>query len=127
MRLLVDTHLILWGVEDPAKLSKTARSLIDDAAADVRFSAASIWEVAIKRAKGFADFQIDPAALRNGLLSNGWSELAVTGEHAAAVLSLPPLHKDPFDRLLVAQAQIERLTLLTSDKMVAKYLGVRKV
>ena len=124
--ILADTHLLIWAAGNSPKLSAKASAAILQAGARW-FSAASIWEISIKRAKGFGDFQVDPVALRNGLLSNAWGELAVTGAHGAAVLSLPPLHKDPFDRLLVAQAQIERLTLLTSDKMVAKYLGVRKV
>lgn len=128
MKLLADTHLLLWGAENPARVSKAARGLIDDPDSQAWFSAASIWEVAIKRARGRADFEVDPMLLRRGLLANDWRELPVTGEHATAVLALPPIHKDPFDRLLIAQAHVEGFTLLTSDKTVAKYPGVvRKV
>ncbi|MGH6950647.1 MAG: type II toxin-antitoxin system VapC family toxin [Vitreimonas sp.] len=128
MKLLADTHLLLWGAENSTRASKTARRLLDDPDSQVWFSAASIWEVAIKRARGRADFEVDPMLLRRGLLANDWRELPVTGEHAAGVLALPPIHKDPFDRLLIAQAQLEGLTLLTSDRAVAKYPGaIRKV
>ena len=87
------------------------------------FSAASIWEIAIKRGLGRADFRADPRLLRRGLLDNCYAELPVTSAHAAALDSLPPLHKDPFDRILIAQATIEGVTLLTSDPRVARYPG----
>ena len=92
------------------------------------FSAASLWEISIKRALGRADFNIDPRRLWRMLLINGDTELAVNSEHAIAVNDLPPLHKDPFDRILVAQARVEGIVLLTVDKAVARYgEGVRKV
>ena len=92
------------------------------------FSAASIWEVAIKNGLGRNDFQIDPGVLRRGLLDNGYLELPVSSAHAAAVVGLPPLHKDPFDRLLVAQSLVEGITLLTCDTQVADYPApVRKI
>ena len=121
MKLLLDTHLLLWVAGQPEHLSKAARSLIDDAENELLFSAASLWEVAIKSTLGRADFQIDPKLLRRGLLDNGYVELPITSAHAVAVTSLPPIHKDPFDRLIVAQALMEGITLVTSDQAVSKY------
>ncbi len=127
MRLLLDTHLLLCAAGFDAgagsPLPARAASLIDDETNDLYFSAASIWEVAVKSGLGRADFQADPLRLRHGLLANGYEELPITGEHAAAVAQLPPIHKDPFDRLLVAQAKAEGLTLLTADARVAEYGG----
>jgi PIN domain nuclease of toxin-antitoxin system len=111
-----------------AKTSRSARKVLDEPANVLWFSAASLWEVVIKRALGREDFRAEPRRLRRGLLDNGWRELAVTSEHAVAVESLPPIHKDPFDRILLAQAAAESFTLVTSDKIVARYPGaVRKV
>jgi PIN domain nuclease of toxin-antitoxin system len=87
------------------------------------FSAASIWEASIKQARGRPDFDVDTHLLRRALLANGWEELPVTSDHALATLGLPPLHKDPFDRLLLAQAIAEQVTLLTSDAALASYPG----
>ena len=86
-------------------------------------SVASLWEVAIKSGLGRTDFSVDPRLLRRGLLENGYVELDVTGAHATAVDLLPPIHNDPFDRILVAQAQIEGITLLTTDEIIASYPG----
>ncbi len=109
-------------------MSAEAAALIDDETNLLHFSAASIWEAAIKSALGRADFNVDPHLLRRGLLDNGYVEVAVTSEHAAAVVSLPTIHKDPFDRLLVAQAAVEGLTLLTVDAELARYPGpIRKL
>lgn len=128
MKLLLDTHLLLWAAGDPDRLSAAARALIGAPENEVWFSAASVWEVAIKSGLGRADFQVNPRLLRRGLLDNGYHELPVGSEHAVAIDSLPPLHKDPFDRLLVAQARVEGITLLTADAAVAQYPGpVRKV
>lgn len=123
MKLLLDTHLLLWAAGQPNRLSPTARKLIDAPANELFFSAASMWEVTIKRGLGRNDFQVDPRLLRRGLLDNGYSELPVLSEHVVAIDSLPPIHKDPFDRLLVAQATMEGIALLTSDSVVAQYLG----
>jgi PIN domain nuclease of toxin-antitoxin system len=90
---------------------------------ELLFSAACLWEVAIKHGLGRADFRVEPRRLRRGLIENGWRELAITSEHAIAAGELPPLHKDPFDRMMVAQAQVEGFTLLTSDDLVAQYPG----
>lgn len=128
MNLLVDTHLVLWAAFAPKRLSKRARQLLEAPNAKLWFSAASIWEIAIKRTLNRTDFDVEPRRLRRGLLDNGWLELAISGDHAAAVWELAAIHNDPFDRMLVAQAQIEGLTLVTSDEIVARYPGqVRKV
>jgi PIN domain nuclease of toxin-antitoxin system len=121
--LLLDTQLLLWAATGSRRLSPAARNFIDDHRHDLTFSAASIWEVAIKRGRRRADFRFDPGEIRRGLLDNDYDELAITSFHAAAVAGLPPLHKDPFDRLLVAQATVEGMTLLTADPTVAAYPG----
>ena len=90
---------------------------------DLVFSAVSLWEIAIKTGRGRDDFRIDAGLFRRRLFDNGYAELAMTGVHAVALMGLPRLHKDPFDRMLVAQAMIEGLILLTSDPAVAKYPG----
>ncbi len=120
--ILVDTYLLLWSAADSTRLSPVARNKILDAKDARWFSAVSIWEVAIKRAR-HKHFRVDASDLRRGLLANDWLELPVSGAHALAVLDLPPLHADPFDRMLLAQARVEGLTLLTSDKVVARYPG----
>lgn len=128
MKLLLDTHLLLWAAGLPDRLSSTALEMINDPANELLFSAASIWEVAIKRGLGRSDFQADPRLLRRGLLDNGYDELPVVSAHVVIIESLPPIHKDPFDRLLIAQAAVEGITLLTADSVVAKYPGpVRRV
>ena len=128
MKLLLDTHLLLWAAGEPDRLSANARTLIDAPENELFFSAASLWEIVIKRGLGRGDFQVDARLLRRGLLDNGYSELPIGSEHAVAVDSLPSIHKDPFDRMLVAQAMVEGITLLTTDSFVAQYPGpVRKV
>ena len=123
MKLLLDTHLLLWAAGVPDQLSKTASALINDARNELMFSAASLWEIAIKKGLGREDFTVDPRVLRRSLLENGYSELTITSEHAVAVSDLSIIHKDPFDRLLIAQATVEGITLLTNDEIVAKYPG----
>ncbi len=123
MILLVDTHLLLWAAGQPQKLSKKARRLLEDAGSQLWFSAASLWEVAIKHALGREDFHVEPQRLRRALIDNGWHELAISSEHALATLNLPPIHKDPFDRMLIAQAHVEGVILATSDEVVARYPG----
>jgi len=99
-----------------------------DPANTLLFSAASLWEIAIKRSLGRADFQVDARVLRRGLFDNGYEELPITSEHAVFIDSLPDLHKDPFDRILVAQATVEGITLLTADAVLAQYPGpIRKL
>ena len=123
MTLLLDTHLLLWAAGDPGRLSSEAQDLLGDPATELVFSTASIWEVVIKNALGRSDFRVEPRLLRDGLIQNGYSELVVRSEHALAVGRLPPFHKDPFDRILIAQAQVENVTLLTTDDKVACYPG----
>lgn len=123
MKVLLDTHLLLWAAGAPDRLSPMARSLLENEQTEPMFSAVSLWEITIKHSLGRPDFQVEPRVLRRGLLDNGYLELAMTSEHAVTVGSLPPLHRDPFDRILVAQATVEGITLLTSDAMVAAYPG----
>ncbi len=128
MKLLLDTHLLLWAAGEPSRLSAEVCALIEATENELLFSAASMWEIAIKRGLGREDFRVDVRLLRRGLLDNGYGELPVGSDHAVAIDGLPPIHKDPFDRLLVAQALVEGITLLTSDERVAQYPGpVRKV
>ncbi len=128
MKLLLDTHLLIWAAIGSDRLSAKARKLIEDPINELYFSAASLWEISIKNGLGRADFQVDARVLRRALLDNGYQELPITGAHTVAVESLPPIHKDPFDRILVTQATAEGITLLTSDVLVAKYPGpIRKV
>ena len=122
MKLLLDTHLLLWVALQPARLPPACRALLEDPEHELLFSAASLWEIAIKRGLGRQDFQVDPRLLRRGLLDNLYTELAITTD------TLPPIHKDPFDRILLAQAMVEGITLLTTDRQVAQYPGaVRQV
>ena len=128
MRLLLDTHLLLWAAGPSPRLSARARRLIDNSENELVVSTASLWEIAIKSGLKRANFPIDAALFRRNLLNNSYQELAVAGEHAVALASLPPLHKDPFDRMLVAQSIVEGITLLTSDPRVAQYPApVRRV
>lgn len=128
MNLLLDTHLLLWAASEPERIPEKARALLIEPANQLIFSAASLWEITIKNSLERPDFKVDSRRLWRMLLVNGYRELAVTSEHAVAVNELPPIHKDPFDRILVAQARVEGLLLLTADKMVAKYgEGVQEV
>jgi PIN domain nuclease of toxin-antitoxin system len=121
MRLLLDTHLLLWLAEGSVRLPAEVAELVEDARTMPMFSAVSLWEVAIKGALDRADFTVQPQVLYRALLDNGYEELPVTGAHAVAVGNLPALHRDPFDRLLIAQAMVEGVILLTSDAQVAAY------
>jgi len=123
VKLLIDTHLLLWAAEGIEYLPPGAQTLMSEPENELFFSVASLWEVAIKCGLGREDFKVDPRLLRRGLLDNGYSELPILSEHAVAIGDLPPIHKDPFDRLLVAQAIVEGITLLTADERVAEYHG----
>jgi len=128
VKLLLDTHLLLWAAGQPERLSAKAKKLLSDPANELLFSAASLWEIAIKNTLGRPDFRVDPRILRRGLLDNGYLELPVTGQHAVGIDGLAPLHKDPFDRQLLSQALVEGVTLLTRDEELARYAGpVRRV
>ena len=121
MRLILDTHLLLWSAGPSPRLPRQVQRLIDDTGIELLFSAASLWEIAIKSALRRPNFRVDAAVFRRNLLNNGYRELAITGEHAVAVASLPQLHRDPFDRMLVAQSIVEGIMLLTTDPLVAQY------
>ena len=123
MRLLLDTHLLIWAFASSDRLSRKARILMDDLENELWFSVISLWEIAVKRTLGRAGFDVDPRLMRRVLLEHGYLELALSGDHALGVETLPPLHKDPFDRILIAQANSEGMTLLTSDKLVSQYPG----
>jgi len=128
MKLLLDTHLLLWAAGEPSRLSKEARNLVNDPENELFFSAASLWEVSIKRGLGRKDFKADPRLLRRGLLDNGYGELPIHSDHVVVLDTLPAIHKDPFDRILVAQAIVEGIELLTTDSQLAQYSGpVRQV
>ena len=128
MKLLLDTHLLIWAAGFPERLPVEARELIEDKDNDLFFSTASLWEVAIKSALGREDFAVDARLLRRGLLDNGYGELPVASEHAVAIDGLPPIHKDPFDRLLIAQSMVEGIVLLTADSLIGQYPGpIRKI
>ncbi len=128
MNYLLDTHLLVWAANQPERLSHAAAELIADPGNALYFSAIGIWEVAIKQSLRRSSFTVDAPILRRGLLANGFSELPLTSDHALAVLHLPAIHQDPFDRILIAQAISEDITLLTTDSMVARYPGpIRKV
>jgi PIN domain nuclease of toxin-antitoxin system len=121
VRILVDTHLLLWVVASSRRLPRDARTLILDAANEVFYSAASVWEVAIKSTLRRQDFRANPTVLVRALAHSGFSELPVTAAHAVRVASLPAIHRDPFDRLLVAQSLAEPMTLLTNDAVLRGY------
>lgn len=123
MKLLLDTHLLLWAAEGFKRVPRSARVLIADPENELFFSAASLWEIAIKSGLKRRDFQVDARLLRRGLIDNGYRELPIVSEHVVAIDALPPIHKDPFDRLLIAQATVEGITLLSDDDIVTKYRG----
>ena len=128
MRLLVDTHLLLWAAARSRRLPREARRLVEDPANEVFYSAASLWEIAIKASLRRCDFKVDLTLLRPALAVMGLLELPVSGAHAERLASLPPIHKDPFDRMLVAQSLSEPLILLTNDAALAAYgEGIRVV
>lgn len=121
MKLLLDTHILLWAAAGANQLSNQARSLIEDPVNQLYFSSASLWEIAIKNTLGRADFKVDPAVLRRCLLDNGFEELVINSAHAVNLQALPDIHKDPFDRMLLAQTLVEGMTLVTADSVVAQY------
>lgn len=128
MKLLLDTHILLWAAGEPDHLTEEACTLIDAYGNELFFSAASLWEIAIKCGLGRDDFQVDVRLLYDGLINNGYIELPIYSGHAIATRNLPLIHKDPFDRILVAQATVENITLLTSDSIVAQYPGpIRRI
>jgi PIN domain nuclease of toxin-antitoxin system len=128
VRLLLDTHLLLWAAASSKRLPREARELLEDDDNEVYYSAASIWEIAIKSSLRRKDFRIDLARLLATMPEMGLVELPITAVHAAGVTRLPPIHRDPFDRLLIAQSLVEPLTLLTNDALLDRYrVGARVV
>ncbi len=123
MRLLLDTHLLVWAMGEPERLPAGCAAMLEDPSNSLVFSIASLWELVIKQALGRPDFNLEPSLLRQALLDGGWQELPIEASHALAVSQLPPLHRDPFDRLLLAQAQVDGLLLLTADSQLSLYPG----
>lgn len=128
MRVLLDTHLLLWAMAASRRLPRVVKTQLLDPANEIYFSAASVWEIAIKQGLRRKDFRIELDGFLETLPVAGFAELPVTARHAAGVARLPPIHKDPFDRLLVAQSMAEPMTLLTNDAVLEGYWdGVRVV
>jgi PIN domain nuclease of toxin-antitoxin system len=121
VKILLDTHVLLWAAGQPEKLSESARSFLTVTENELFFSAAGIWEIVTKRGLGREDFKVNPDRLKKMLIAHSYTELPVTAEHALKVAMLPSLHKDPFDRLLIAQAMVEGMRLLTVDAAVLQY------
>jgi PIN domain nuclease of toxin-antitoxin system len=128
MRFLLDTQLMIWVAIGDSRLKSAARAVLNDRTNEFLFGVSSIWEIAIKSALKRRDFLYDPRDIRRKFMANGYEELPILGHHVVAVDSLPPIHKDPFDRLLIAQAMVEGIVLLTADPVIAKYPGpIRKI
>ena len=121
MRLLLDTHILLWAIDRPARLDLATRDLLQDLVNEVMFSAASIWEIAIKTGRGRPDFMARPQTILQAAVRSGFEELPVGAQAAARMADLPPHHRDPFDRLLVAQAMEGPMRLLTADPVLVPY------
>lgn len=121
MNLLLDTHVALWAITDSPKLSKKARELIESPKSSVWISAATVWEIAIKHGLGRGDMPVSSQDALRYFRESGYRFLPVEPEHAAAVEDLPAHHGDPFDRILVAQAIVEPMRLITHDPVVARY------
>jgi PIN domain nuclease of toxin-antitoxin system len=128
MKFLLDTQIVLWALFDAPQLDLKTRALLDDAEHQFLFSVVNIWEIAIKSGLKRANFRYDPRVIRRQLHEDGYEELPVLSRHVVEVDVLPLIHKDPFDRILIAQAMVEGITLLTADPVIAKYPGpIRKV
>jgi len=123
MKFLLDTHLLLWAAQGSNRLSSAAVQLINNPDSELFFSAANLWEIVIKNSLKREDFSVDPRILRRSLIDNGYIELPIRSDHAVTVENFPQIHKDPFDRILIAQAIVEGITLLTSDLHLMKYSG----
>ena len=123
MNLLLDTHLLIWAASMPERLSSAASKLMEQPENQLYFSAPSLWVITIKLGLGRPDFIVDPSLLHRGLIENGCTELVLKSTHSLTLDQLPPIHKDPFDRMLVTQAIFEGMLLLTTDSVVAQYPG----
>ncbi len=126
MRILLDTHVLLWALAEPRKLSKEARASIEDPEAEILFSAASIWEIAVKAQAGRISFRVRPEEIAEAAIDSGFIELPVRAAAAALVAGLPPHHRDPFDRLLIAQAMDEPARFCSVDKALTPYSDLVK-
>ena len=128
MKFLLDTHFVIWVAIGDPRLRPTARAILNDRANQFFFSVSSIWEIAIKSELKRGDFLYDAREIRRQFIANGYEELPILGHHVVAVDSLSPIHKDPFDRILIAQAMVEGIMLLTADRVIAQYPGpIRRV
>jgi PIN domain nuclease of toxin-antitoxin system len=123
VKCLLDTHILVWAASSPDRLSDKALEVLSSEHNDLIFSVASIWELTIKTRPGRPDFKVDAALLRRGLIEAGYSELPISGLHALAVADLKGMHRDPFDQMLLAQAHMEGMTLVTSDRVLATQEG----
>jgi PIN domain nuclease of toxin-antitoxin system len=123
MKYLLDTHVLLWAAATPEKISPSVRAQLEDPQNQLYFSAASIWEIAIKQDLNREDFKIDVMQFRQALLENEYEELPIGSDHAVFTRALTNHHIDPFDRILIAQAWVEDITLITADERVAQYIG----
>jgi PIN domain nuclease of toxin-antitoxin system len=123
MTFLLDTQITIWALLDDRRLSSQAREILSNRENEFSFSVCTLWEIAIKRGLKKPDFQYDPREIQRFLIRHGCEELAIQSEHVLKVESLPPIHKDPFDRILIAQAMVEGIILLTSDTVIAQYPG----
>lgn len=128
MRLLLDTHILLWMSDRLELLSPDAMALLGNASHELCYSPVNIWEIAIKNAAGRDDFFVDPRVFRDELARRGFVELPIRSDHALALGAMRNHHKDPFDRMILAQAIVEGVTLVTADRHLARYPGpIRKV
>jgi PIN domain nuclease of toxin-antitoxin system len=123
MKYLLDTLVLLWAAANPEKISPSVRAQLEDPQNQLYFSSASIWEIAIKQDLNRDDFNIDVMQFRQAFLENEYEELPIGSDHAVFTRALVNHHKDPFDRILIAQAWIEDITLITADERVAQYIG----
>ena len=118
---LLDTHVLLWAAQESSSLGDRSRRIIADPRNELWVSVVTVWEMVIKNGLGRADFRVDPSAVRDRAMLAGYRELPVRGQHALGVADLPPIHTDPFDRMLLAQARAEGMLLLTADSKVLQY------
>lgn len=121
MRYLLDTHIVLWLAYQPEKLPPHVFDLISTLDNKIYFSAVNLWEIIIKKSLGRPDFMVNPTLIYQGLLENGYRELPIYSQHGLEVAYLPDIHKDPFDRILIAQARCEDLIMITADHLIFQY------
>ena len=127
MKFLLDTHILIWAAIAPHKISSELTSLLSDPSNHLYFSSASIWEISIKESMGKKDFKVSTKKLHEGLVENGYKEIKVSALHAMEVMKLPFIHRDPFDRILVATAIWENMPLLTNDSILSPYHSLVRV